>query len=132
MFVKWNENRLKIVPRMKKQKSGIVKLGNIMLIPGVNFIKDNQWEEVKDIVDFDIKKGKLEVFTKGVPGNKQVPAKVEELPETAISETNDLGTLKEMKKQTHKDVVKSEIKDQEDVVKEELKKGGRDKKKGAK
>lgn len=125
MFVKWTENRLKMIPKIKNK----LRIGMVCLIPGINFVPEKDWVLIKDVIKRDIKNNRIIVFAKesGEGKNKTLkPMKIEEIEdkEKVIAETNDLKTLKEMKKQTSKDEVRSTIKDQEDSVKEEMEKLG--------
>lgn len=130
MFVEWNELRLKVVPRIRGAEKGKPgrKAGNVILHPGVNFVPDKIWNEIKGMLESCIETGRVKIHEKKKDGkitpmtvNEMDPAQVKSL----AKETYDLDTLREMKKQDTREDVRAVLQDRELDIEKEYKKMGR-------
>lgn len=140
MIVKWNEDRLKVVPvtsakkEMMKEVKNKSGKANIILLPGTNDVHNGDWEIAKEHLALDIKLKRIEVFSdveakkvKGKDGKektniKESPKSLSRFdPDEAsvlIKECNNMETLKYWKQKDKRDDVRSEILSRMDEIKD--------------
>ncbi len=106
-----------IMPIVDKKKLAVVK--NIRFYPGMNYIKDEYFKQMKDLIDDYVKQKRMEVI-ESKTGNKKTTDFREMSPELmrhVIEETYSLGTLKTLRAQTDRADILKEISDRADEIK---------------
>jgi hypothetical protein len=136
MFLEWKENRILIVPRMKKasgvtnkkgQKVAGRKVGKVILKPGVNYVPDQFYQDIEGILEGKIRSGQIEAYTVEKDGKKisatidlMDPAQVKRL----ARETYDLDSLRKMLEQAKGDESRTILRARENELEKEYKKMG--------
>jgi glutamate synthase domain-containing protein 3 len=136
MFLEWKEDRILIVPRVKKapgsekDKGAKVagrKVGKVILKPGVNYVDDKFYKDIEATLEGKIKRGQIEVYTISKDG-KKIPATIDLMETTQVKrlakETYSLETVREMLKQAKSDEARTILRNRENELEKEYKKMG--------
>ena len=130
MIVKWNVDRLNVLPALPNK--GVKSL---KLVPGYNDIPDKAWEEYEAMLEFHIKAGNIEVMRQEAReeivanGKKKVVKKSKSIPfkevdvnkqREIVDECNDIKILKKWRSEIVDDEIRAliseKIKELEDFI----------------
>lgn len=137
MIVKWNVDRLNILPALPEKG-----IKSMKLVPGYNDIPDTAWEGYEPMLEFHIKAGNIEIMRqeqreevvangkkKVVRKSKSIPFKEVEVSKQRelVDECNDIKVLKKWRSEINDDEIRAaisdKIKDLEDFIGYEKPKG---------